>query len=619
MDKKKPVTKSATKPDKSANSVAIKAQKHLTKKALRDLRLHKVACVARAVLILSFLSLVAIAITGAARALTVESIANKSGLPASWQVSSVGNPETITVPITYFDQKMDPCEAEVRQFEWCMCNNHCGQFQQHIVKDILGVDRLPIPRYATHEAAQHAGINYASYWATGNDPVQPSDNFYRWYHEVDGLSKRYDREITFERQGNTNTYIYGGNNVFPLDDIAFNADSVSKNDINIMKNGKFTHNYNFTAHLSVPIKVEMNGHEVFDFTGDDDVWVFLNGVLVMDLGGLHSALNGSFTINVDGTISSNVDGVKTKLIDANLEKGKVYDLDFFYAERSTSSSNSKITMTNMDWPIAAEAELNGEVIGGTLVSYTSSLKNIDTENPLYLTRVASYTESTDGSAGFLPLNKDLISYTYTPNDENSWTPLEITGPGATANDFLLATPLTMGKAGSFNDTIYFRYNVRPTDDSGEIFNKISYLTQNSYGDVGISYDDITVTYENLSPVQPADPVEEEPKEEPKEESKEEPKEEPSPNVPDTNKPQPIDIGHLIDMGDATIFDDTEWAYLDPLGAVSYAPDTGVIAKIAAKAFSQKSFASIILSRSFVLVNLAIFAISFAVYFPLRKY
>ena len=60
-------------------------QKRMTKKALRELKLHKVACVARATLMLSFMVLVTIALTGAARALALEDIANQNGIPKTWQ------------------------------------------------------------------------------------------------------------------------------------------------------------------------------------------------------------------------------------------------------------------------------------------------------------------------------------------------------------------------------------------------------------------------------------------------------------------------------------------------------------------------------------------------------
>lgn len=683
------------------NADAVKEQKKLTKRALQKLRLHKVACVARAVLVLSFISLVIVGVTGAARALTLEDIANKNGIPANWQVGSVGNPATITVPMTYFDQKMDSCQATVRQFEWCGCSGQCiGKFQQGIVKNYLGADNLPIPSYATQSATAAAGVNKASQWVTGSEPVTSSDNFYRWFHEVEGLSKRYDRSITFTRQGNTNTYTYGGNNIFPLDDITFDSDSVSKNDSNVKDNrGRLTHNFSFTAHMTVPIKAEMNGSETFSFSGDDDVWVFLNGVLVLDIGGLHTALGGSFTINTDGTISSSVDGVATKLIDAGLQKNRVYNLDFFYAERSTSESNTKITLTNMNWPIAAEALLDGEIVNEQLVAYNTSLRNVDPDNALYLTHMASYVTEQNGVSGFVPLNSKLLSYTYTPNDESSWKPIEVTAPGATNNDFLLGEVLYLGPAGTTNDTVYFRYNIQPEKGSGSVTNKVAYLTQNAYGDVGISYDINTVTYEELKPVTPVeepkdpekpdkpdtpdtpdtpdnpdnpdgpdnpdDPDKPDDPDDPdkpdtpdtpdKPDTPDEPEKPDTPDTPDTpvvpDKPdtpdtpetptipttpdtpkqedptpaqptptQPtVDINQLVDMGDATIADDADWAYLDPLGVVSYAPDTGAISEIASSVFKDQTFAAVILSQAYVIVNLAVFAASFAVYFPLRRY
>ncbi len=667
---------------KTIEKSAISSQKKQTKKAIQALHFHRIACVAKVILILSFISLIGIAITGAARALTLETISNKNGIPSHWQVASVGNPDTITLDMTYFDQKMDPCKASERQFEWCGCTSQCaGSLQQGIVKDHLGADGLPIPAYTSHAETSRAGFKTSSQWVTGHDPVVSSDNFYRWYHEVAGLSKRYDRQVVFQRQGNTNTYVYGGSQIFPLDDIRYDNDSVSKRDSNVN-----SHNFNFTAHMSVPIKAEMNGHETFNFSGDDDVWVYLNGKLVLDIGGLHTAIGGSFTINVDGTITSTVEGVETKLIDAGLEKNHVYDLDFFYAERSTSESNTKITITNMNWPISADALSEGEILDNTLIAYNSSLKNIDPENPLYLTHLSSYYEDEKGNSGFLPLNSSIISYTYTPEIESSWMPLEISAPGTSTNSFRLAYPLTLGKSGASMDTIYFRYNVLPDEKDGKVNNKIAFLTQNNYGDVGISFNSAEVEYVNLEPVNPADDEERQKAEEEerqrleeeerqrqeeerlrqeeeerqrleeeqrrleeeqrrleeeqqrleeerqraeeerlqreeeerqRQEEEERRKQEEAQAIAQQTADQYIPPSY--DMSNAAIIDDVDYAYLDPLGVVSYAPNTGIISQVASSFFTSASFGTIILSQGFVIANLAVFALSFAVYYPMRRY
>lgn len=498
--------------------------------------------IARGIACVSFFALVVIGISSLVKAMSLETIENYDGIPMAWKVISLDQPDTITLPITYWDQKADACDAENRQFEWSTCGYWTHGVMPGIVKNTLGADGLPVPAYSDREASWSVNHDLFAMNVLGNDPVLPTDNFYRWFHEVPGLSKQINgKTVTFKRTGN-NTYTYGGQNIYPLDD----SPGLDDTDVMIKGSDGNYHNFNFTAHLRFAIKVGADDGELFEFSGDDDVWFFLNNQKVLDIGGLHGALTGWFKINKNGTLTTYVEKVnnlavrddswtaclregpigdfntcvkpyneiiranfqnlEVKTLDVGLKPGDVVNLDFFYAERSSDASNTKITITGMEWPISADSNLEAEIVGQTekdtkLVQFAANVKNRDPDNPVILRRLAAYMNENDqkddgsieNNRGFIPLSLNTLEYTTTPDDPNSWTHVGISAPSNSDNGFVLEQPITMAKAGEAGDTLYFRYYAETLGDTGNVSGRVSFYTELN-GKSGITYDDAVVSY-----------------------------------------------------------------------------------------------------------------------------
>jgi fibro-slime domain-containing protein len=149
--------------------------------------------------------------------------------------------------------------------------------------------------------------------------------FDNWYHDVAGTNYHVEVPLPITRSA-TGSYLYDsqvsgvpyndvvdtGNGFFPIDD--------GTNYATPFGNQGKVHNYSFTVEIHTVFPYR--GGEFFRFRGDDDVFVFVNGQLVIDLGGVHVPEMGQ--INLDSL---------------GLTIGNVYPLDFFFAERHTTQSN----------------------------------------------------------------------------------------------------------------------------------------------------------------------------------------------------------------------------------------------------------------------------------------
>lgn len=96
------------------------------------------------------------------------------------------------------------------------------------------------------------------------------------------------------------------------------------------KNDTCKHNYGYTMAVSASFKYVKG--QYFEFRGDDDVWVYVNNRLVVDIGGVHEKIEGA--VNLD-TIGQNDPSLA-------LKEGREYPFHIFYAERNATGSNFKM-------------------------------------------------------------------------------------------------------------------------------------------------------------------------------------------------------------------------------------------------------------------------------------
>lgn len=169
-----------------------------------------------------------------------------------------------------------------------------------IVEDTIGSDGKPV--YA-------GGPN-------GTESTTGPENFNQWFNDVDGVNMPTEYTITLV-PGADGVASYEDGDFFPIDDQLFGNEGNQ-------------HNYHFTFELHTRFTYE--GGEIFAFRGDDDVWVYINGRLAIDLGGVHGVEESE--VNLDNSAD-----------ELGITVGNEYTLDFFFAERHTSESNFLIETT----------------------------------------------------------------------------------------------------------------------------------------------------------------------------------------------------------------------------------------------------------------------------------
>jgi fibro-slime domain-containing protein len=139
-------------------------------------------------------------------------------------------------------------------------------------------------------------------------------SFDQWYRDDASVNQTFNVDVTLVDDG-SGTLAYDSAAFFPLDGMGFGNTPNQE------------HNFHFTTEGHV--RFGYVAGQKFTFRGDDDLWIFVNGKLALDLGGMHMPI--AATIDFDAQAA-----------DLGIRPGGTYQMDIFHAERHTKDSNFRI-------------------------------------------------------------------------------------------------------------------------------------------------------------------------------------------------------------------------------------------------------------------------------------
>ena len=191
-----------------------------------------------------------------------------------------------------------------------------------LVESTLGSDRRPVFKDTVgHPALAGSPTEINTDWTPTQPVLGSADTFAQWYNTSAGINQEFPKKLRLtETAAGTGIYGFESSAFFPLAPTEGFGITPAGNGLGM--------NFLFTTEIHVLFTY--GPAQKFTFRGDDDLWIFVNGKLALDLGSMHGPEEG--TIDFDAQAAS-----------LGIVPGISYPMDVFHAERHTSGSNFKIT------------------------------------------------------------------------------------------------------------------------------------------------------------------------------------------------------------------------------------------------------------------------------------
>lgn len=239
----------------------------------------------------------------------------------------------VSLPVLYYDQKADECvniydlgmkdALSARQFEWTSCEYYNKGVEQGLVDYYLDEDFLPVALDGG-ESVANRGVK--------------KEGFQKWFNAVDGQSVSYPGLLQMEYDSEQAEFYFYNSEFYPLDEVGNElADST-----------RDSHNHLFTMDFAVPFTVLADGNESFEIEADDDTWVYVDDALVVDLGGVHNAVAGRFTINKNGEVYAGIIEEDLAYSGVKVDAGEGAIIRVFHADRDSDDSQFNIRFIGMN-------------------------------------------------------------------------------------------------------------------------------------------------------------------------------------------------------------------------------------------------------------------------------